>query len=300
MSTPAAPNPVPTSPKTGEREITIYSHSGLFYWWPVWLFGFLFALWTYVESNRLAIVSPDAKVIKKTVQGKDGQPGTHVHIDDNAFLMTSNADPIDEKDKANLQLGVGEEAYTLKPRISAKPWMGPIFLIILCMVIMITNIPLRGLWSLVTIITLVSASLLISLLGWWDKIFNAFFGLHIYINMAGYLFLSTVLLIGWLLAVLVFDKRSYIVFTPGQVKVCEQVGGREKVYDSTGMTVEKHRDDWFRHIFLGFGTGDLSVRTAGADRHEILMPNVALIGFKIGPIERLIRERQTQIQTPPT
>jgi hypothetical protein len=58
------------------------------------------------------------------------------------------------------------------------------------------------------------------------------------------------------------------------------------------MTVEKHRDDWFRHIFLGFGTGDLSVRTAGADRNEILMPNVALIGFKIDPIQQLIRQRQ--------
>ena len=110
---------------------------------------------------------------------------------------------------------------------------------------------------------------------------------------AGYLFLASVVFGGWAMAVFVFDKRSYIIFSPGQIKVCEQIGGREKVYDTTGMTIDKLRDDWFRHIFLGFGSGDLSVRTAGADRHEIVMPNVALIGFKIGPIEQLLRERQT-------
>ena len=63
------------------------------------------------------------------------------------------------------------------------------------------------------------------------------------------------------------------------------------------MTIEKRRDDWFRHIFLGFGSGDMVIRTAGADRHEILMPNVALIGFKIDPIQQLMRQRQ--IETAP-
>ena len=180
----------------------------------------------------------------------------------------------------------------LTPRVSAKSWMGPSYLILLCLVIVITNVPLRGLWSLIAVIACVTGSLFISLFGWWDDIFAAFYGLHVFINMAGYLMIATVVFIAWALATFVFDNRSYIIFTPGQIKVCEQIGGREKVYDTTGMTVEKHRDDWFRHIFLGFGSGDMSVRTAGADRHEIVMPNVSLIGFKIGPIEQLLRERQ--------
>jgi hypothetical protein len=138
----------------------------------------------------------------------------------------------------------------------------------------------------------------ISLFRWWDDILNAFYGLHVFINLAGYLLLSTALCVAWALATFVFDRRSYIVFTPGQIRVVEQIGSRERTYDTTGMTVEKHRDDWFRHIFLGFGSGDLSVRTAGADRNEIVMPNVALIGFKIDPIQQLIRQRQIDT-TPP-
>ena len=73
---------------------------------------------------------------------------------------------------------------------------------------------------------------------------------------------------------------------------------RYRILHRVSELIEKHRDDWFRHIFLGFGSGDLSVRTAGADRNEILMPNIALIGFKIDPIQQLIRQRQIDTTAP--
>ncbi|WP_029631648.1 hypothetical protein [Zavarzinella formosa] len=280
MSTPAPDVPAPThSPQTHMREIRIVSHSHLFYWWPVWLFGFVFALWTLVENDRLAVLPSNAEL----VISKEPGVKTAIYIDGDMHESTKIITPVE----------AGGNKYHFIPRVSNKSWMGPLYLIILCLVIIITNVPLRGLWSLVAVILCVTGSLFISLFGWWDNIFSALYGLHIFINMAGYLMLGTVVFGGWALATFVFDNRSYIIFMPGQIRVCEQIGGREKVYDTMGMTVEKHRDDWFRHIFLGFGSGDLSVRTAGADRHEILMPNVALIGFKIGPIEQLLRERQT-------
>ena len=48
--------------------------------------------------------------------------------------------------------------------------MGPTYLIILFLVIVITSVPLRGLWSLVVLIGLVVLALLISLFKWWDEI----------------------------------------------------------------------------------------------------------------------------------
>ena len=39
------------------------------------------------------------------------------------------------------------------------------------------------------------------------------------------------------------DQQVYMVFTPGQIRVVEEIGSRERTYDTTGMTVEKHRDD---------------------------------------------------------
>ncbi len=283
MSIPSPDQPAPLSPASNAaREIRIVSHSHLFYWWPVWLFGFIFALWTWAEGNRLAIVPSTAELV--TVgQGKDAQSTI-------SFIGDARQDAkILVEDKRQ----DGTLIHHFQPRVSSKSWMGPSYLILLCLVIIITNVPLRGLWSLVAVILIVTASLFVSLFGWWDDIFAALYGLHVFINMAGYLMLGTVVFGAWALATFVFDNRSYIIFMPGQIRVCEQIGGREKVYDTMGMTVEKHRDDWFRHIFLGFGSGDLTVRTAGADRHEIVMPNVALIGFKMGPLEQLLREKQT-------
>jgi hypothetical protein len=304
-----AAGPVPPAADTtpGFDEIRVYSHSPLFYWWPVWLFGFLFALITVIDGDRMAIVPADSLVVKVPVEGNRIRQTIYApaEVRDPMGKITFDAGAKErEQLAANNALfkGAGGEQGArieeIRPRVSPRSWMGPTYMIILFLVIVVTSVPLRGLWSLVVMIGLVVLALVISLFKWWDTIFESLYGLHIFINLAGYLLLSTALFIAWAVATFIFDRRSYIIFTPGQIRVCEEIGSRERTYDTTGMTIEKHRDDWFRHIFLGFGSGDLSVRTAGADRNEILMPNIALIGFKIDPIQQLIRQRQ--IDTTPS
>jgi len=303
----------PTHPATGQAppaadttpgfdEIRVYSHSPLFYWWPVWLFGFIFALVTLIDGDRMAVVPGESLLVKEKVEGGKVRETIYAPANDQD-LMGKIAPPATPQDKErlaskNANFQPAADAYEIRPRVSGRSWMGPTYMIILFLVIVITSVPLRGLWSLVVLIGLVVLALVISLFKWWDPIFESLYGLHIFINLAGYLLLSTALFIAWAVATFIFDRRSYIIFTPGQIRVCEEIGSRERTYDTTGMTIEKHRDDWFRHIFLGFGSGDLSVRTAGADRNEILMPNIALIGFKIDPIQQLIRQRQIDT-TPP-
>jgi hypothetical protein len=284
-------------------EIRIYSHSPLFYWWPVWLFAFIFALVTLADNNRLAIVPGEALAVREKVGNKVITDIYGVPDDDrmNKFTVTATEEEkqrVRESNKefkdAEARLPVGSEVVRMKPHISPRTWMGPMYLIILMLVIVITSVPLRGLWSLVALIGIVVIVLLISLFKLWDTILTAFIGLHVFINLAGYLLLGVVVCAAWAAATFIFDRRSYMIFTPGQIRVCEEIGSRERTYDTTGMTIEKRRDDWFRHIFLGFGSGDMVVRTAGADRHEILMPNVALIGFKIDPIQQMMRQRQIE------
>lgn len=284
-------------------EIRIYSHSPLFYWWPVWLFGFLFALISLIDGSRLAIIPSESLATREKVGNEVLTNLYGIPSDDRLGRLTETATE-EERQKvrvanadfkaAEAKLPVGSEVVKVRPHVSARTWMGPMYLIILLLVIVITNVPLRGLWSLVTLIGIVVIVLLISLFKMWDTILNAFIGLHVFINLAGYLLLGAVLCAAWAVATFIFDRRSYMIFTPGQLRVCEEIGSRERTYDTTGMTIEKRRDDWFRHIFLGFGSGDMVVRTAGADRHEILMPNVALIGFKIDPIQQLMRQRQIE------
>ncbi|VTS01447.1 Uncharacterized protein OS=Singulisphaera acidiphila (strain ATCC BAA-1392 / DSM 18658 / VKM B-2454 / MOB10) GN=Sinac_0896 PE=4 SV=1 [Tuwongella immobilis] len=197
----------------------------------------------------------------------------------------------------NRDYDITETTVTPRPRVSQRAWMGPAYLLILLLVIVITNIPLRGLWSLIVIITAAMLGLIIALMGWADDIVKNLSALHIYINMSGYLFVSAVLFVIWFVAVNIFDKRTYIAFTPGQIRVCEEIGGREKSYDTIGMTLEKHRDDLFRHWILGFGSGDLTVRTSGADRHEIVMQNVLGIGWRLPKIEAMLRAGQAKVSS---
>lgn len=53
MSTLPAEQTVRTPPPSVVRpeEITVYSHSMLFYWWPLWVIGYLFAALTYLEGT---------------------------------------------------------------------------------------------------------------------------------------------------------------------------------------------------------------------------------------------------------
>ena len=105
------------------------------------------------------------------------------------------------------------------------------------------------------------------------------------------MFIALAILIIWIVAVYIFDRRTYIIFTPGQVKVCEHIGASVRTYDTVGLNFEKQRDDLFRHIILGFGSGDLIVRTTGAERSEIKIQNVLMIGSKLKEVESLLRER---------
>jgi hypothetical protein len=284
-TTPTVTHSPPLAVVSGPREIKLISHSTLFYWWPVWVFGFFFALWTYAEGNRLAIVPGDARLTEgQTLDGGTKQ-----------YVMTTKHGPTRPMERALMQSKNDPQNELREPafaaRVTQQAWVGTVFIVILVITISITNVPLRGLWSFLTIMGVVVISLLITLFHGWDELFERVANLRVYINLAGYLFIATAVFILWAAATFVFDRRQYIIFTPGQIKVCEHIGDSVRTYDTVGMTFEKQRDDLFRHYILGFGSGDLIVRTSGAERHEIKLPNVLGIGWNLKRVEEMLREK---------
>src|SRR5436190_12801582 len=72
MSNADVPQPAGQIPPAADTtpafdEIRVYSHSPLFYWWPVWLFGFLFALLTLIDNQRMVLVPGDSLAVKEKV-----------------------------------------------------------------------------------------------------------------------------------------------------------------------------------------------------------------------------------------
>jgi hypothetical protein len=179
------------------------------------------------------------------------------------------------------------------PRLHASTHKsyGVLWTTVLMLVIIITNVPLRGMWSFVVILLVILLSIIFALAGWWEWILHTFDLLDIRVNAGGYLFVSTILFLIWLLTMVFFDRQIYMVFTPGQFKVRTEIGGGEQVYDAVGMTLQKQRSDLFRHWILGLGSGDLIVKTAGAQAHQFEMDNVLFITKKVHQIEDMLKKK---------
>jgi hypothetical protein len=269
------------------QEIRIVSHSSLFYWWPVWAVGFIMFLLTLIDGHRLVLVKSDAKADRgwqiATGSGEKDRAGPFEGV-----LMTKGGKLLPEKQNDK---GLPEDPYQPHLHMSANSSYGVVWATVLLLVIFITNVPLRGLWSIVVIVFTVLMVVIFALADWWTTIFHYLFLLDIRINAAGYLFISLILLGMWLLTNLFFDRQIYTVFTPGQLRVCQEIGGGETAFDTQGMVVEKHRDDLFRHWILGLGSGDLTVKTSGANPQVFHLHNVLFVGRKLQLIEEMQREK---------
>jgi hypothetical protein len=266
-----------TTPEVPPKEIVIISHSTIFYWWPVWLVGFLMAAFTYLSGYVMAFVPPGTIAeSSRTVDGHDGPRDVLV-------LPPEKQLPMDHATGAPLQPRL---------RMAASNNPGIIFAITLCLVIVITNVQMRGLWSVVVILAIALASVGLAALGWWDAILNAIGLIDIHINALGYVSISLFLFAIWALTFLLYDRRMATIFSRGKVRVRTVIGGGETTYDTFGIRVEKHTDDVFRHWLLGFGSGDLTVKTSGTNAAQFEIPNVLFINYKLKLIRRMLLERE--------
>jgi hypothetical protein len=243
----------------------------LFYWWPVWAVGLLFAGLTWLDGHRLAIVPAGTQAVEGFDGGREAlvlPPGAHLPVD-----------PATGKPREP----------TL--RVASRSGYGVVFFVVVLLVVFITNVPIRGLWSVLAVIMVVLGTIILALAGWWDDILEAAGHSHVYINALGYLALSVPLLVLWLVVVLFFDSKVYMVFAPGQMLVHQEIGSGQVAYDTLGMVVAKRRSDLFRHWLLGFGSGDLLVKTAGANAQQFEMQNILFIGNKLQLIQEMIQTR---------
>jgi hypothetical protein len=267
----AQPQSPMSKSSSDNRQLTIVSHSTLFYWWPVWAMGFLLGLLSWGGGQRMAVVPKETQIVR----GAKVIEPTKEYKDRDVFVLPANHKLSENPLRLHIAKGKG---------------FGVLFATVLLLVIVITNVPLRGMWSFMVIFVLATLSIIFALAGWWEEILRNLSLLDIRINAGGYFFISGILFALWLFTVLMFDKQVYMVFLPGQFKVCTEVGGGEQSYSTIGMAVEKQRSDLFRHWILGFGSGDLIVKTTGAQAHHFEMPNVLFVSRKIQQIEDMIRK----------
>jgi hypothetical protein len=249
--------------------------------------GYLLAILTWIDPYVMAVV-PKGTEGYRAIQIENPGTGKTEKVE---ALVVPTADKPEHQRHLPPDDRLGEKPETPHLDISHKGTFGVVFATVLLLVIVITNVPLRGMWSFMVIVLIILFITLMSLFKVWEEIYRVASLLDVRINMGGYVFISTVLLAIWLVTFILFDRQLYMIFTPGQLKVRLEIGGGEKAYDTAGMTIEKQRSDLFRHWILGLGSGDLIVNTSGAHVQHFDLPNVLFIGKKVQQIEDMLRER---------
>ena len=214
-------------------DLRIYSRSTIFYWWPVWVTGYILAAITYLGGESLSLSN-----------------GTKILVHSNTGLGIS-------------------------------------FIVILALIMMFTNVRLRGIYSVVGLLALAFVTVLLAWLGWWDRIFSLIPQLTVYMNLGFYLTFSTLLLVIWVLRFFFFDRLVFWRLRPGQLTEEHMIGGGEQSFDTRGMLFEQRGNDFFRYA-VGFGASDLLLITTGARKQEIDIPNVLFAGHKVRVMQRLI------------
>lgn len=285
----AASSSMSPSPTDKLKEIKLISHSPLFYWWPVWLVSFLFAFITFLGDGHMAILPGKARVTPIA----ESKRKFEFNFDDSnqrkeGYQVLENA-------VEHTKPEAYQEPFPMK--VSESPAYGVLFCVLLVITVLVTNIPLRGLWSFVVLLGFALIAVIISLIeGAWDNIFRSIQYLKIHINMAGYLTIGTMIFLAWIVSTFFFDRRAYILFSQGQIKLCEHIGESMEAFPTLGVTLTKQRDDLFRHWIFGgrflgskFGTGDLILKFTSGDRREIRFANVRGLDHYLPRIEELIK-----------
>ena len=155
------------------------------------------------------------------------------------------------------------------------------------LVIFFTTVNLRGVWAIVFAVTALAVGLTLGVLDWWGPLLKRLGNIELYVNSDFYRALGAVVFLPWLFVVFIFDLRRYFHFQPSQITMVREIGEGEKNFDSFGVVMEKHRDNFVQHIALGFGSGDLSISTHGGDRDTITFQNVWRIGKVLKEVAKI-------------
>jgi hypothetical protein len=252
----------------------VVSHTTLFYWWPVWLAGFIFAGLTYMDGTRLAVL-PAKTTVKEVEPNK-------------VYELTVPNEPSLSLKHAAANTAKGQEAFP--NRIARNQNYGIVYVAVLLLVILGSCVPFRGLASVIAILGFFLVTVLFAYMDWWTTILDFVGGLHIQISLAGYLVPSIVLLVLWLATFLFYDPMRYMVFTPGQLVVHTEIGDQRQVFDTAQVEAEKRRTDLFRHWILGLGAGDLIIKVPSQSL-QIELPNVLFADRRVTEIANLMKTK---------
>jgi hypothetical protein len=191
---------------------------------------------------------------------------------------------------AVFNLGQERSVVTAQGEQTSTP-LGLSYVTLLLLLVIFTNVRLRGIYSVVTLLAVAFITVLFAWFGWWPEIIRLIPYLSVRMNTGFYLVFSTALLIIWLMMFFIFDRTTYWRIRPGQLTIEHLIGGGAESHDTNALRFQKLNSDLFR-LVLGFGAGDLQItgvgQAPGRAGETITLHNVLFADRRVHTIERLI------------
>lgn len=164
---------------------------------------------------------------------------------------------------------------------------GFLFIMLLALTAFVSTVKLKGAKSAALIAFVTLGVIILGLLGYLDTLLAAMPEASTWLSAGAYLTLSSILFALWIAQVFVSDRMTYWRITPGQITQVKVLGGAERTFDARGIAIDHQADDFLRHILFGFGSGDIVLKTSGADASVIEIDNVLFVRTKIEHLQAL-------------
>lgn len=172
--------------------------------------------------------------------------------------------------------------------LSASPMIGALFLGTLLTNILLVSVNLRGIWSVVVLLGAILGFVLFQEMGVWQHVVPFLQTLQFYFTLEFYFTTAAVLVSSLVLVTWLYDQRQYIEITPSVVKVIAELGEPEFSLPIINLTMAKKRDNIALHLLLGFGSGDLILKTGDREFHLENVPNVSRVLRRIAEVKQSI------------
>lgn len=169
-------------------------------------------------------------------------------------------------------------------KVIASNSAGLVFLGVLLLVILFTNVRMRGMASVAMLLTGALAVVSLAYFEVLDDIARAVPQLSVHMNAGFFLLFGTLLFLMWTAQFFFFDQLTYYRIRAGQLTEERLIGGGERSYDAGGMQFEQLDKDFFRHNLLGLGAGDLLLHVPGRKR-PLEVSNVLWVERRVDEIQ---------------
>lgn len=129
--------------------------------------------------------------------------------------------------------------------VLANQGPGVVFFAILSLVILVTNVCMRGLASVVAILAVLLAVVLLAYFKQWDGLLRLVGLTAIHFSLVFYVLFASVLFLMWMAVYFFYDRLTLYRLQPGQFTQEYLLGVGKKSWNTSNMKFEKVRDDPF-------------------------------------------------------